>query len=71
MRGRGTWARRLLGLAACLALVVAGCSDSATEPIEHGVTRVRVALFPGGSTLPACSCHEWDMRPQWLAGRGH
>ncbi len=53
MRGRGTWARRLLGLAACLALVVAGCSDGATEPIEHGVTRVRVALFPGGSTLPA------------------
>ena len=42
----------LLSLAACLALVVAGCGADTAEPTEQGVTSVRVALFRGGSTLP-------------------
>ena len=53
MTRRGRWAKRLLTLAACLAVVVAGCGADVGEPTEQGLTRVRVALFPGGSTLPA------------------
>ena len=53
MMRRGKWANRLLSLAACLLLVVAGCGADNAEPTGQGVTRVRVALFPGGSTLPA------------------
>ena len=33
--------------------IVAGCGADTAEPTGQGVTRVRVALFPGGSTLPA------------------
>ena len=53
MTWRGKWTRRLLSLAACLALVVAGCGDDPAERTGQGVGSIRVALFPGGSTLPA------------------
>ena len=52
-RRRGTWSRRLLSLAACVVLLLAGCGDDTAQPAEQGVAHVRVALFPGGSTLPA------------------
>ena len=42
-----------MSLAACLALFLAGCGADTGEPTGQGVTPVRVALFPGGSTLPA------------------
>src|SRR5690349_11034314 len=53
MRRRGNCIRRLLGLAVCLALVVTGCGDDGAKPTGQGVTRIRVALFPSGSTVPA------------------
>ena len=53
MMRRCMWANRLFSLAACLALFVAGCGADAAEPTGQGLTPVRVALFPGGSTLPA------------------
>jgi NitT/TauT family transport system substrate-binding protein len=53
MARRGTWTRRFWGLAACVALVLAGCGDDTAQPAEGNLTRLRVALFPGGSTLPA------------------
>ena len=53
MMRRGCGRNRLLSLAACLALFVAGCGADNAEPTEQGLTPVRVALFPGGSTLPA------------------
>ena len=52
MARRGTWTRRFLGLVACVILVLTGCGD-ATQPEARNEARVRVALFPGGSTLPA------------------
>jgi NitT/TauT family transport system substrate-binding protein len=52
MRG-GNWGRRLLTVLACVALVVAGCGDNMAAPTGQTVTPVRVALVPGGSTLPA------------------
>ena len=52
MARRGTWARRFLGLVACVSLVLTGCGD-ATQREDRNEARVRVALFPGGSTLPA------------------
>jgi NitT/TauT family transport system substrate-binding protein len=53
MRRRGNCTRRLLGLAVCLVLVVTGCGDDGAKRTEPDVTHIRVALFPGGSTLPA------------------
>ena len=53
MARRGLWILRLLSLAACLTLVVAGCGADEAEPASQGLTPIRVALFPGGSTLPA------------------
>ncbi len=53
MMRRGRWTKRLLTLTACLVLVLAGCGADNAEPAEPGVTPVRVALFPSGSTLPA------------------
>jgi ABC-type nitrate/sulfonate/bicarbonate transport system substrate-binding protein len=53
MARRGTWTRRFLGLAACVVLVLAGCGDDGARPAGQDITRIRVALFPGGSTLPA------------------
>ena len=53
MTWRGKWTRRLVSLAACVALVLAGCGNDPAERTGQGVGRIRVALFPGGSTLPA------------------
>jgi NitT/TauT family transport system substrate-binding protein len=49
----GTWPHRLANALVCVALVVAGCGDNEAAPTGQGVIPVRVALFPGGSTLPA------------------
>lgn len=46
------WIHRVIGLCTCLAMVVAGCADSSTLT-DSGLTHLRVAVFPGGSTLPA------------------
>ena len=54
MMRRGRWTKRLLTLAACLVLVIAGCGADNAEPDGARVSPAfRVALFPGGSTLPA------------------
>ena len=53
MRRRGKRIRQLFSLIACVALVVSGCADDTSQPPGQHVTRIRVALFPGGSTLPA------------------
>jgi NitT/TauT family transport system substrate-binding protein len=53
MTRRLNWTRRLMGLAACVALVVTGCADDGVRSTRHDVSHIRVALFPGGSTLPA------------------
>ncbi len=53
MPKRETWTRRLLAVAACLILVLVGCGNNESPRTEQGTTRIRVALFPGGSTLPA------------------
>jgi NitT/TauT family transport system substrate-binding protein len=53
MRRRGRWTRRLFGLAICMALVVTSCADDGAKQADSDVAHIRVALFPGGSTLPA------------------
>jgi NitT/TauT family transport system substrate-binding protein len=53
MARRGGRARQLFGLVACVVVVLAGCGDDAAQPSGQAVTHIRVALFPGGSTLPA------------------
>jgi NitT/TauT family transport system substrate-binding protein len=52
MRGP-TWRVRLVSMLLCVLLVAVGCGADATDPAEPNVTRIRVALFPAGSTLPA------------------
>src|SRR4051812_33126725 len=49
----GKWTHRVLAVAACLALVLVGCGNDEPRPSPQHTTHVRVALFPGGSTLPA------------------
>ncbi len=48
---------RLVAVLACVALVVTGCGDTGA-PAEQGITHLRVALFPGGSTLPVRAAAE-------------
>jgi len=40
-------------MAACLVAVLAGCGDDDSHLAEQNTAHIRVALFPGGSTLPA------------------
>ena len=51
MMRRGKWANRLLSLAVCVA--ARGRQDAGRQGRGPPAGRVRVALFPGGSTLPA------------------
>jgi NitT/TauT family transport system substrate-binding protein len=48
-----TTALRSLIVLMTAALVLAGCSDDTASPPESALTPVRVAMFSGGSTLPA------------------
>jgi NitT/TauT family transport system substrate-binding protein len=43
---------RLANLLACLALVVASCGTETTRESEAGLTPLRIAMYPSGSTLP-------------------
>jgi len=43
----------LANVLACLALVAAGCGSEPASQTDQGLTSVRVAMFPAGSTLPA------------------
>lgn len=43
---------RLANVLACLALVLAGCSTDTAPQSEDGLTPLRIATFPSGSTLP-------------------
>ena len=45
--------RVLANVLACLALVVAGCGTDTASRSDQGLTQLRVAMFPAGSTLPA------------------
>ena len=45
--------RLLANVLACLALVVAGCGTDTASQTDQQLTPLRVAMFPGGSTLPA------------------
>lgn len=45
--------RLVAHLLACVALLLAGCADHGGSPDTQGGRQLRVALFPGGSTLPA------------------
>jgi NitT/TauT family transport system substrate-binding protein len=49
---RGSLVHHLANVLACVALVVAGCGTDTTSQTEHPLTTVRVAMFPGGATLP-------------------
>src|SRR5262245_11994710 len=53
MESHPRWIRRLAGIACCAALVLAGCGHENVESSGQGDPILRVALFPGGSTLPA------------------
>lgn len=50
---RRPWTHRMFAAAACLVLAVGGCGGKDQLRAEQGSTHLRVALFPGGSTLPA------------------
>lgn len=50
---RRTNAMRLLFAIAAGVLVLGGCVDDAPQRADSGLSRIRVALFPVGSTLPA------------------
>ncbi len=50
---RGNLVRLLANVLACLALVVAGCGTDTASQTDQQLTTLRVAMFPGGSTLPA------------------
>jgi ABC-type nitrate/sulfonate/bicarbonate transport system substrate-binding protein len=43
----------LANVLACLALVVAACGAEPASQPDHQLTRLRVAMFPAGNTLPA------------------
>jgi ABC-type glutathione transport system ATPase component len=49
---RGSLVHHLANVLACVALVVAGCGTDRTSQIDHPLTTVRVAMSPGGATLP-------------------
>jgi ABC-type nitrate/sulfonate/bicarbonate transport system substrate-binding protein len=53
--------RLLANVLACLALVIAGCGEDASAPVEHDLTPLRVAIFPAGSTLPVHAALEKGM----------
>jgi NitT/TauT family transport system substrate-binding protein len=48
----GNWVHRLVNVLACVLLVLTGCGDETSTPAGPSVTRVRVAMFPAGNTLP-------------------
>jgi ABC-type nitrate/sulfonate/bicarbonate transport system substrate-binding protein len=50
---RGNLLRLVANVLACLALVVAGCGTDTASQTDQRLTPLRVAMFPGGSTLPA------------------
>jgi NitT/TauT family transport system substrate-binding protein len=49
---RGILVHRLANVLACVALVVAGCGTETASQSDHQLTTLRVAMFPGGATLP-------------------
>jgi len=49
---RASLVHRLVNVLACVALVVAGCGTETASQSDHELTTLRVAMSPGGATLP-------------------